>query len=53
MLTQKPMSTLFPNEGSPKRYAMDAFTVLFDITAMRIVVDAMIRLTSPAFAALE
>lgn len=47
---QKPMSTFLPNSRSPKRYAMDAFTVLLDITAIRIVVAATKSGIEPSFA---
>ena len=50
ILTQNPRRTILPNHASPKRYAIDAFTVLFDITAMRIVVAAIVRGIDPSFA---
>jgi hypothetical protein len=43
METQNPRNTRFPYSFSPNRYAIDAFTILLDITAMRIVVDAIMR----------
>jgi hypothetical protein len=46
----KPRRTLRPYSFSPKRYAIDAFTVLFDMTAMRMVVAAMRAGIDPSFA---
>ena len=48
--TENPLKTFFPYHPSPNRYAMDAFTVLFDITARRIVVAAMSVGIDPSFA---
>jgi hypothetical protein len=45
-----PEKTAFPKTFSPKRLAIDAFTMLFDITAMRIVEEA--RSIGIAFSAL-
>lgn len=49
-LVPNPINTFFPYVFSPKRYAIDAFTVLFDITAMSIVVAAINAGISPIFA---
>lgn len=45
-----PIATAVPYSFSPKRLAIDAFTTLFDITAMRIVVAASMVVKSPALA---
>lgn len=37
---ENPFITARPKTFSPKRQAIDALTILFDITAMRIVEDA-------------
>ena len=48
-----PVITAFPYSRSPNLLAIDAFTTLFDITAMRMVVAAMIVVKSPALAHVE
>ena len=53
ILTQKPIPTRFPYSFSQNLYAIEAFTTLFDITAIRIVVAAITRVKSPDFAPVE
>lgn len=45
-----PKNTFFPYSFSQNRYAMEAFTVLFDMTARRIVVEAINRGIDQSFA---
>ncbi len=48
-----PVITAFPYWRSPNLLAIDALTILFDITAMRIVVAAMMVVKSHDLAPVE
>ena len=49
----KPVITEFPYSFSQNLFAIDAFTILFDITAISMVVAAIIVVKSPDLAPVE